>query len=74
VVLLFISIVIVRSDVLEYVNQNLRAAPQAVAGKPKAAKGRIDAPGPRKRIQGRPTRAWGRPGWRKKVNGEVVRV
>jgi len=53
--------------------KRLRAAPQAVAGKPKPAKARIDAPGPLKRTTGLPTRLWGIPGLRRKMNGEVVR-
>ena len=54
--------------------KRLRDAPQAVAGKPKPARGRSDASGPKKRTTDAPKRSWGRPGWRKKLNGEVVRV
>lgn len=53
--------------------KRLRAAPQAVAGKPKSAKGRVDAPGPRKRTTGLPMAGTVASGWRKKLNGEVVR-
>jgi hypothetical protein len=53
--------------------KRLRAAPVVAAGKPKPVVGsqaRVDG----KLAIGRPRRAWGRPGWRKKFNGDVVRV
>ncbi len=53
--------------------KRLRRAPQAVAGKPKLAKGGVDAPRPRRRTTGRPMAGTIASGWRKKLNGDVVR-
>lgn len=52
--------------------KRLRQAPVVAAGKPKP---QTDNPGgvDGKRAKRLSTRAWCRPGWRKKLNGEVVR-